>query len=230
LVGTGYASLTSLPGDVLYPIKTSVVEEVIATTHWTPLGQLEYQQERFEARFDELRQLQIEDRLSLAALDVLSGELTNLSVDMAAMVQATTPGETAESLVITGNILAITTAVEQVVTKTAGEEVAQSFEVALADLETAHSAELDKLLDAATSTIESYIGEQLEAVFIDVEEGDASSSAMLHIEQSLIDTHEFLEADEYAEAVTTVSNAALILKTDEYLDAYVSSSTLELVE
>jgi hypothetical protein len=227
VVGVGYFSAGSIPGDWLYPIKIDVLEPMVALTQVTSERKLAYQHNRFEARFGELQQLQATDRLTPMALQALSTEFAELSVETSEIIASSPTTETAVTTVTMSDILSVMIATEYSVSEAAGTETAEWFEDTVTQVEMLYGHQLDALLTSATSTIELYIEEQLQIVSANLEEGTVASSTVIQIEQNVSDVQNSLQTDEYVDAVTAVSNSVILLKTEGYLMESVIAEAVE---
>ena len=56
--GLAYASEQALPGDVLYPVKINVTEEVVSVLSFTPEAKLEWETKRILRRVDEIQKIE----------------------------------------------------------------------------------------------------------------------------------------------------------------------------
>ena len=56
--GLAYASEQALPGDVLYPVKINVTEEVVSAFSFTPEAKLEWETKRILRRVDEIQKIE----------------------------------------------------------------------------------------------------------------------------------------------------------------------------
>lgn len=64
LAGTSYAAQNSLPGDLLYPVKTNVNEKVAGVFATTPLAKAKREAVLLERRLDEARELIVQEKFS----------------------------------------------------------------------------------------------------------------------------------------------------------------------
>lgn len=220
LVGTGYESASSLPGDFLYPVKTNVVEELTAATKLTPLSQLEYQHERYEIRLYELQTLSEQGRLSELTLRELQTEISKLSEEVEVLMGGENGIEATISLELVGDMVAMGNATEAIVRGSSTEEQLDVFESITANLEAVHEEEVTDLLETSTSTIEEYVEDQLSEISEGLAKNDIEENITIRVADYVEDAEISLQAEEYEDVVNSVSDAVILLEAEKYQDDF----------
>ncbi|MDO8728976.1 MAG: DUF5667 domain-containing protein [bacterium] len=88
LTGTVYASGASLPGDVLYPIKTKVVESVLNVVNSTPEKKIVWEGEKVTRRLKEAKKLAEKNELNDEHAEKLEREIEKGSIAFIKAVNA----------------------------------------------------------------------------------------------------------------------------------------------
>ena len=218
---TSYASTTSLPGDLLYPVKTNLIEELTAATKLTPISQLEYQHHRYETRLIELHTLSEQGKLSNAALKDYQIELLELSEEIEQLLDGEDKIDDLITAELVGDMLAMGNATEVVVRGSTTAEQRDDFEAITDTLEEIHTAEITDLLETSTSTIETFIQTQLSEISDELAEDDLNNTTTLQIENYLEDAEVSLQASDYSDVVTQVVDAFNLILTNEYSNDYI---------
>ncbi|MDD5318505.1 MAG: DUF5667 domain-containing protein [Candidatus Pacebacteria bacterium] len=86
--GTSFAAEGSLPGDVLYPVKINVNEQVVGLVSLTPLSKASWAVTTAERRLDEATQLSIEGRLDDSTREQLQQAFNEKAAQVKASVTA----------------------------------------------------------------------------------------------------------------------------------------------
>jgi hypothetical protein len=87
-VGVSYAAIDALPGDLLYPVKVDVNEEVKTALLTTNEDRLEWERERAELRLEEASQLASEGRLNTELTNEVSRRFAKHADSIVAQVRA----------------------------------------------------------------------------------------------------------------------------------------------
>ncbi len=86
-IGTGYASTYSMPGEILYPVKVGIVEEVVGLTRFSDSEQLEYKSKLMEKRLAEMQTLVKEKKLTELETSILEIQIAEHGTDISELIQ-----------------------------------------------------------------------------------------------------------------------------------------------
>lgn len=207
---TGYASLESVPGDLLYGVKTNVVEEAIGVLQLTPESRLRYSTHLLEERYGELRELREEEALTPELLAEITEGMDGHLADMRHEVDGAPQGDVLAS---TAEASAVTRAAVRMVR----EEESDSME-SLSDAATSmHLNELDELVEAGdVAAANEYIEAQFAEIASELNENDLASSTTAQVNEYLDDTAEALSTGDVEAAVRRANDAVQAILTEEY--------------
>lgn len=219
-VGTGYASMNSLPGERLYMVKTDVVEELTFVTKLTKLSQLEYHHELYETRLFELQTLSEKGQMSVAALKDSRSELSELSDKVSELMNNGDEIDDVVALELVGDMVAISNVTEMVVKDSGAKEQLDAFESITDELEQIHNDEVIDLLENGTSTIESYVRDQLTEISDELTENDLEEIIAIRIADHVENMEISLRDGDYNEVVDQLIDAVTLIQTKEYINDF----------
>lgn len=134
LMGSGVASAAegSLPGSVLYPIKTRITEPVRAVLSFSSQSRSEFEIERANRRLSEYAHLATESESNEANEELAHSLLAHVQDAKEAIADLSIHGEESDALTAATNLRAMLSAHAQVIDQIQTEETKDSFEQALA--------------------------------------------------------------------------------------------------
>lgn len=215
-IGTGYASASSLPGDFLYPMKTNVVEEVTAATKLTPMSQLQYSHERYEARLLELHTLSKKGVLSAASLKDSQTEISELSVEINQLMAIENNINDEVALELISDILSMSIAIESIIFENNREVQLDVFERITDSIEVVQDEEVMDMLQNSTSTIEAYIQYQLSKIGEELAENDIEGITTIRVADYLEDADLALQDEDYGAVLNQLVDAVTLINSREY--------------
>lgn len=221
-VGTGYASTDSLPGEPLYALKVNVVEELVTATKFTEQSQLAHNTVLTNRRLAEVRELARTDRLTAESVTALETELDELVFELHEIIESDTDGSltTESTLEATNNTAAITAASNKIVRTKASADIAELLEDVVDDAAAFNTEEMqDFITSASDDMISQYIADQLQELSQQVSAGMATSTR-LKTQEYIEEVRENIETGNIDTASILISEAVLLVDTDEFEVGY----------
>ncbi len=219
-IGTNFASADSLPGELLYPVKTNILEELVAATKLSPEDKLTYQHERFETRLLEIQTLAEQLSLTETALNDSHVELRELVDELAVLLKEENEVDDLYTLELVGDISAMNMVIETIVLENATQEQRADFENNSDSAEAMYDEEVTSLLTTDNETIEQYISTQLIEISIELAENDLQTDTTAQVNEYVEDAETSLQDQDYQDVVNLVTEAVQLIVTEEYTNDY----------
>lgn len=214
---TGYASLQSVPGDMLYGVKTNVVEEAVGALQFTSESRLEYASRLLEERYAELQELRTEDALTPALLTEIAAGMDTQLGDIEAVVAEGDEADAERILMATAEASALTRAAARLVAAEGSDQFEEVNDAATG----VHMGRLADLIATGDATeVNLYIQAQLAEIDAELGENDLSAMTTEQVDAYLDDTAEALEAGDIDGAVRRANDAVQAILTEEYVSDF----------
>lgn len=222
LIFTGIcaASLNSVPGSIWYPVKTSITEEIIGLTKLSEAAQLVYANELLKKRLDETHDLVQENALTATAVETLEIQVAKHLQTIETVLDADTDQSLRTNMVLT------TTAEAKSVVDAVAYIVAQ-YSAGVIEQENTFVEVQSYATNLRTSAIETFVANrttkeiytfvELQLVDITPKIDAQSTTTASQIEEHLTTASIALAADEFTEALASLSDAMQLLSQEEYL-------------
>ncbi len=220
LAVTGAEAGRSAPGELLYPVKLSIIEPIELALYHSELSPIETQVLRLERRLMEAKELTaLQEHNDEASADMVAGLnehtdtlIEELTGNDALLVSTSTLAslDRASALIAAHEELLEnhTTAADSVTLENAADALESSHEAAVADLEEA----------GATTTLTAYVADSLHDIDVELDSDDHSSSTVSRVEQYLTEADDALADGELREAHDFISDSQQLLLTESYLE------------
>lgn len=219
--GTSYASLASMPGDTLYPLKVEIVEEALGMTRLTEERQLAYKVQLLQERLREVQLMSDRHTLTPTTFAILEGQVAEHIDALEVLVDGDTDNSLHATVILqaTSDAVSLARAIERassVVDHNDTTTMALEASVdQIADLHKEESAQL--LTEASAQDVEGYIETQLAELAAEVAESDLAATTTAQIAEDLEEISVALAAGDLARALTQANDAVQNVVTEEYL-------------
>ncbi len=229
-VGTGVASTQSLPGDVLYEVKVSVVEPVIGFGQFGTTEQLVYQLELMERRVSEMETLYKNNELTESEVLVLETQIEEQANTFEEfLTEIDSVGITAEDSLDAVSTVSVALRKQAFLAdKKFGTERPSELDVVQAEIDNLYQEELVEFVAATPAAVPEYVESLLEDISNQVAiDPEVASSSAVELGAYLEDVETTLEAGDLKQAVEFAEEAQSLLETNSFFDTVDESPVKE---
>lgn len=218
--GTSYASLASIPGDMLYPLKVGVVEEALGMTRLTEERQLAYKVQLLQERLREVQLMSDRHTLTPTTFAILESQVAEHIDALEVLVDGDIDNSLHATMILqaTSDAVSLARAIERASSVVDHDDTTMALEASvdqIADLHKEESAQL--LTEASAQDVEGYIETQLAELAAEVAESDLAATTTAQIAEDLEEISVALAAGDLARALTQANDAVQSVVTEEYL-------------
>lgn len=218
VVTTGANAYSSLPGELLYPMKVNVIEPIALPLTYPGISDVSAHTLRLERRLGEIKTLQQEGTLSSAATsDVINSVTEHSDALIFALADPTSTASDAETLHSLDTASALIAAHETLLASSS-EATAALLSIEQTLEATYEETVEDIATGNASSSLATYIDSSLDSIEAELVTSDLPSSTVEIIETYLDTASSSLTEADYVVAQEAVSEARQIILTDDYIE------------
>ncbi|MCA9361711.1 hypothetical protein KC845_04125 [Candidatus Kaiserbacteria bacterium] len=221
VLGSGFLSTKSLPGDALYSMKVEVVEPINGLLYFSDRDELNYHVDLMERRLFEMQELSQAEKLTPTEVEILGDQLAERTSDISDLLEQQTD-ETilpAESLETLSNAVAVVRAQNFIEDRQIDDKTESKLDVVADEINELYKAEVADLLNGEEEQVTEYIYDVLDEMSDDIEEVTPSVlSSESELGDYLSDVSGALEEGDLEKALLYTGEAKQLLDFNNYLE------------